>query len=464
MTRRRWLSIVVAVALAHAAAYIAVQRADWDVSWTDQGGYQLLGRSLAETGRFTRAARGEPFAPEAIRTPAYPLFVAAVYRVAGTTHERVAAAQAIVFAALCLIAYLLGRRVAGETTGRVAALATALFSPLPYFGALVMTELWTAFAVTVALLLVVRAVQDGGRAWFAIAGVACAIAALSRPVFVLLPFFLATADLAATRFVRRRPRLDGWMLLIAAFAVTMAPWFAYNYHYFQRLTISPAGGVGRGLWEGSWQGRWDGRVQAELTLIADQEPGPDLDQRVTAFARERGAAAAPMLEYVHQWQEIRKIWTAPVDPYERALARIRADDEYRRAALRNIAANPWRFARTRLTYGAFVLWAAEIPVPYRQINALPRMAIRVMWAAQALIVLTAIAGAVALLASGRTREGALLGMALIYVTLVHLPLLTEARQSLPVIPAALVLAAAAVVRFTGRSLALEPQVHERQHL
>jgi hypothetical protein len=47
---------------------------------------------------------------------------------------------------------------------------------------------------------------------------------------------------------------------------------------------------------------------------------------------------------------------------------------------------------------------------------------------------------------------------------VHFPLLTEARQSLPAQPIVLLLAAIGVAALSGHSLALESQVHERQHL
>ncbi len=391
------------------------------------------------------------------------MFVAAVYRVAGTSHEAVAFAQAFLFAALCLLVYALGRRVGGTSVARTAAVATALFSPLPYFGALVMTELWTAFTLTLALLSIVCAIQEDRRVWYVVSGAACALVALSRPVFVLLPFFLIAADLAAG-WLMRRTRIAGWALLLAIFAVSMLPWFAYNYRHFHRVTISPAGGVGRGLWEGSWQGRWAGRLQAELTQTADDmAPGAELDARVRELARENGLPAEPMLEYVHQWHDIRRIWTEPQDPYERALARVRADQEYGRVALQNISQNMLGFATRRLTRGIFFLWAAEIPVPYTKINALPTWSIRALWAAQAAIVLLAVAGAALLYAAGRIREALLLGMVMVYVTLVHAPLLTEARQSLPAIPAVLVLAASAAMWVRGRSLALEAQVHERQH-
>lgn len=464
---RRWVWIVVIVALVHAAIYILVQRSDWDHSWTDQGGYQLLARSLAQTGRFTRAAPGEPFAPEAIRTPVYPMFVALVYRMSGTTsHEAVAVAQALLFAALCLLVYAIGRRLSGERCGRAAGLATALFPPLPYFGALVMTELWTAFAFTVAVWLTVRAIQDGRAALYAGAGVACAATALSRPAFVLLPIAVVGADVAAAMLSRPiRVRVAGWTVLGAAFAVCLLPWLAYNYRHFHRITISPAGGVGRGLWEGSWQGRWDGRVQAQLTDIADQTADrAELDVRVHELARANHAAPDPMLEYAHQWQDIRRIWDTPTDPNERAMARVRADDEYRRVAFQNISRDPASHIARRLTRGILILWTAEIPVPYNRINAVPRWIVRVMWGVQAVVVGFGIAGVFVLLRRGRVREGSLLGFVMLYVTAVHAPLLTEARQSLPAMPSVLVLAAVAVVNLTPRSFPLEPQVHEREHV
>jgi hypothetical protein len=65
-----------------------------------------------------------------------------------------------------------------------------------------------------------------------------------------------------------------------------------------------------------------------------------------------------------------------------------------------------------------------------------------------LLLLAAAVGVVVLVRRGQWREAVLLSLPLIYVTGVHLPLLCEARQSLPVKP--LVLALAAIGLF-GRS-------------
>ena len=132
--RQRAMLVICLVALAHAALYIVYQGPDRDamVNWSDQRGYQRLAESLATTGQFTRYAGTETFAPEVIRTPGYPAFVAGVYLLAGVgNNTAVAVAQALVFVAICLLVFVLARRVSDQRTAsrRVCLLATSLRQP-----------------------------------------------------------------------------------------------------------------------------------------------------------------------------------------------------------------------------------------------------------------------------------------------------------------------------------------------
>src|SRR5436190_21739359 len=138
--KRGTLTAIVLIALAHSALFIAYQRPDWDVAWSDQGGYQQLGAAMAKSGEFTRFPDSDVFIPEVIRTPGYPAFVGVIYRLFGQSTMPVAIAQGFVFALICLIVYAIAKRIAGERTATVAAFMTALFPPLPYYGALVLTE------------------------------------------------------------------------------------------------------------------------------------------------------------------------------------------------------------------------------------------------------------------------------------------------------------------------------------
>jgi 4-amino-4-deoxy-L-arabinose transferase-like glycosyltransferase len=450
--RTRSLLLVVAVALAHAGAYIVHQRPDWGLSWTDQGGYQRLGEVLAATGQFTRYPDAPVFVPEVIRTPGYPAYVALVYLVFGAGNQMaLVVTQAFVFAALCLIVFAIARRITTERNALAAAWLTALYSPFPYFGALALTELWTAFVASLAMLACMHAVQGGRMLTYALAGVLFSLTTLVRPAFVLLPFFLAFAVPALVRSERDHRALAGWAALCLAAALTLVPWFTYNYVHFGRFTLSPAGGVGRGLWEASWQGRWPGRVQAALTAAAEATPDrAELDRQALALADESGLDPAPMRVYLHEWRTIRDMWDTPTDPMERADARVAADRAYLHAAVAHMREDPVGHVIRRLTRAPFVLWAAEIPIRHTLINSLPVAVIRGIWLLQVLLLAAAAAGAIGLARRGRLPETIVLVLPLVYVTAVHLPLLCEARQSLPVKPLVIVLAAAGLCRLRDR--------------
>ena len=463
---RRGLLVVCVVALAHAAFYIWYQWPHDRDAWTDQAGYRQLGTVLATTGRFTRYPDAPTFVPEVIRTPGYPAFVAAVYLLSGVGNDlAVLVAQAFAFCAICVMVFAITRRVADLRTAHYAALAAALFSPLPYFGSLVLTELFTGLVLTLAAYVCLRAIDNGRLRTYVLAGVLFSATTLVRPAFVLLPFFLAGACPVLIRTHRTRRHLTGWAALALAAALTLVPWFTYNYVYLGAFTLSPAGGIGRGLWEGAWQGRWPGRVQAELTALAG-EPTDDatLNTRVSAVAQRERLDAREMLTYVHQWRDIRAIWESPHEPMERARARVVADNEYRRAAIAEITADPVGHVTRRLTRGLFILWAGEIPIRYRDINAMPVLAIRLIWAIQVLLVVAAVAGLMTLARRGRWPQAVVLGLAFIYVTGVHVPLLCEARQTLPVKPLLIVAAAVGAAGVRRRSLPSEAQVHEREHV
>ncbi|HKB10389.1 MAG TPA: glycosyltransferase family 39 protein [Vicinamibacterales bacterium] len=467
MTTRRLMGLVCLIAIVNGLFFIWYQRPDWNTQWSDQEGYRRLGQVLAQTGTFTRFPEAPRFAPEVIRTPAYPAFLALVYLAFGTSQLAVALVQTVLLAAICVAVFAIGSRVGGEPIALAAAAAVALFPPLPYFAALVMTEVWTTFMFTVSMWVALRALAARGAGWYALLGVLLAITALSRPVFVLFPLMLAAIGVVVLPMLRvsRRPSAAQSIVMLAAFAVAMLPWFTYNYVTLGRFTLSPAGGVGRGLWEGSWQASTSGRLQNELTHLADAiDDRAELDRRVSAVAGREGLPAGPMLEYVHQWEDIRKIWDTPTDPYERVFARIEADREYQRVALANIRRDSLAHLIKRLARGVFILWAGEIPFRYSDINTLAPEIIRVIWALQAVILCFAIAGLIALARRGRVAEASLLAAPLLYITAVHFPLLTEARQSLPAQPIVLLLATVGVANAGGYSLSLEPQLHEREHL
>jgi 4-amino-4-deoxy-L-arabinose transferase-like glycosyltransferase len=444
MTDRRWLLIIVAIAALHGAFFIWYQRPDWSTRWPDQEGYRKLGAALATTGRFTRYPQSPTYVPEALRTPGYPAFVAAVYAIAGTRQVTIAIAQTGLFILICGLVFAVARDVAGRRVAITAAAATALYPPLPYFGALVMTEVWTTFLLTLGVWLCFRVRRTRRASDAVLAGLVIGLTALSRPVFVLLPFALFGVTALAWR---REQLLRQWLIAASVAVLALVPWFTYNYVNFHRVTISPGGGFGRAIWEGTWQGRWSDRLHNELTHTAERlNDRSALDAAVRQLAATAQSDPGPMLTYVHQWQDIRRIWDAPIDPYERGIARIQADSEYMRIGIANatkeLAPHLWR----RLSRGLLVLWAGQIPIRYSDINDAPIWIVRVCRALQVALMALAVYGFARLSASGAAAGALLLATPIVYITAVHWLLLTEARQSLPAVPVLLTLAAAAVAQ------------------
>lgn len=430
------------VAVAHGAFFMYYQSPDW-ATVADQEGYRRLARSLADTGRFTRFPESARFIPEVIRTPGYPLFVAAIYTIFGTSQIAVASAQTALFALLVLLVYFIARQCASDRVAAAAALLTAVYPTFPYFAALVMTELWTTVMLTLSMAAAFRAHRSRATRDYLLTGLLFGITALSRPAFVLLPFAMAGMGVVLA-LLPNGPRLAAvrtWAWVIGVFLLSLAPWFVFNDMVMGRFALAPAGGVGRGLWEGSWHGTWRGRVHDQLTQLAGEPTdSATLDSRVNELAASTGYDARTMRTYVHQWRDIRVIWDAPEEPLARAEARIAADREYQRVALDNIRTDLVGHIRRRLSYGLFVLWSADIWVRYSEIDATSPLIIRAMWAIQSLILALAAWGAIRLLARGQLVEAWLLVTPLLYVTAVHVPLLTEARQSLPVKPLLLIVA------------------------
>ncbi|HJU43022.1 MAG TPA: glycosyltransferase family 39 protein [Vicinamibacterales bacterium] len=452
---RRFLWIAVLIALAHGGLFVVYQRGEWEsaTAWTDQQGYQRLGASLATTGRFTRYDIDD-FVPEVIRTPGYPAFIAVIYLLFGVGNDMaVAIAQVVAYAGICALVFLIGRRAMSTRAGLIAALIAALYPPLPHFASLILTELWTTFVATLAMLWCLRACQRERLAEYAIAGVLLSAVTLVRPAFLLMPFFFAVVLPVFVRSQRTPAALGRWAALAIAAALTLTPWFTYNYVYLGQFTISPAGGLGRALWEGTWQGHWRGKLQAELIVLADTIKDRNLlNERVRAKGAEAGLPAEPMLEYVNEWRDIRYIWDTPTDPRERIRARVAADEEYYRHAMENMRHDPVGHLRRRLLTGTFVLWAAEVPIRYQDVNTVPTIAIRAIFLAQIVLMVLAAVGVIRLARHGRRLEAVLLTAPIVYVTAVHLPLLCEARQSLPVKPVVIVLAAIALQRWHGSSI------------
>lgn len=150
------------------------------------------------------------------------------------------------------LAYRLGAK---HRAGMIAALGLGLnpaFVLAPYY---VLTEPVFMASLTAAVFFYLRAIQAHSRADFVVAGALFALAGLTRPVAVLLPFvFLGHLLLNLKRRAWQRYAL----VFLGAFFLFVLPWMVYLYG----TSGSPVPeGFGSNLWIGAaYEGEWQGTV------------------------------------------------------------------------------------------------------------------------------------------------------------------------------------------------------------
>jgi 4-amino-4-deoxy-L-arabinose transferase-like glycosyltransferase len=257
----------------------------------DEREYLALARSVSAGHGFAYGATHETGTAQQFgRAPVYPVFLSLI----GTgSHEysatpaRVKIAQSAVGAFGVWLIGLIAWRTAGPRGGVAASAIAAVYPPLVWICAYVLSEtLYSTIALAVALLLD-RALDrasaanrsSAGYGLTAAAGVTAGIAVLVRPAML---FFL---PLAAMWMIYQRRAVLALVLVVTALAI-VAPWTARNVHVFGRFVlVASEGGVT--FWTGNHP-----LARGEGDLAAN----PDIKRAEIAFRAARPGLTAEQLE------------------------------------------------------------------------------------------------------------------------------------------------------------------------
>lgn len=191
----------------------------------DNATYMILGQSLA-TGQGYRMI-SDPRSPQmALYPPGYPLLLAGVLALTGTSHNLLAAilpsklpSVLLFLGVIALIYDLLKRRNTFLAT--MAALLTAVHPHLLYFAVEVGTEIPYLFVSLCCLYLFERYKRTTSTFHVIILAVFIALASYIRSIALVL-----VLAFVPYLFMQRRAR-HAWLLLIGA-GVLVAPWFIYS--------------------------------------------------------------------------------------------------------------------------------------------------------------------------------------------------------------------------------------------
>ncbi|HET7696441.1 MAG TPA: hypothetical protein VFK57_12080 [Vicinamibacterales bacterium] len=218
----------------------------------DEREYLALGRSVARGDGFHYPA-DEPrpgTAQQFGRAPGYPLFLAALGLREPADHapRRLQIAQALAGTLIVWLIASIASRAAGPRAGTAAAAIAAVYPPLVWTPAYVLSEtLFSVLALAAARALQERGSRGEGRGSetilpileprTALAGVLTGAAILTRPGLIFfLPF-------AAVWLWRSRRAAHGAIFVLVA-ALCVAPWTIRNHRVYGRwIAVASEGGV-----------------------------------------------------------------------------------------------------------------------------------------------------------------------------------------------------------------------------
>jgi 4-amino-4-deoxy-L-arabinose transferase-like glycosyltransferase len=202
----------------------------------DPPGYYRLAVNLSEQGIYSQGT-AEPYLPDTDRTPGYPLFLAAIFAVAGQSVVAAAVAQSLLHGLSGLLVARLGESLFGSPRiGAAGALLWAV-APIPaIFCGILLTE--TLFTPVFLLTLLLLTECSPRRSL--LAGGALGLGILIRPIASLVWPALLPAFFPGTGW---RRALANFAVFCAAAAAVLAPWLIRNNAVFGKPVLSSVQGV-----------------------------------------------------------------------------------------------------------------------------------------------------------------------------------------------------------------------------
>ncbi len=215
----------------------------------DAAGYQQLATNLLERGRFSTAKK-PPYKPHTLRVPAYPLFIAGVYKIVGIHPWVVLLLQVFLGACTALLVYRIGRQF---FTANIAFLGGLLFTvdySAMFYASNLLTETLFTFLFALHIYFLTRYFTTSTRPpksnihnptskipFLLLAGLFLGIATLTRPVSVYFFLFLLPVFFLYFRHHKTKAIVT-FLLLTFSFLLVLSPWLIRNYEVKGKIMVS----------------------------------------------------------------------------------------------------------------------------------------------------------------------------------------------------------------------------------
>lgn len=177
-----------------------------------------------------------PLLPDAIRTPAVPVFFM-VHRAVFGSYLPALVTQSIIIVLAAYGVYLIGRRLGRERAALVA-MVLMLITPFSLLVSIrFLSQPLFVFFLVFATYFWIRYLQDGDRRSLIFALVLIPLLALTRPIAIFMPVPFIVSYL----YMKRSWKIP--LLIVAVFVAVISPWLYRNYHLFGHASLTSQGPV-----------------------------------------------------------------------------------------------------------------------------------------------------------------------------------------------------------------------------
>lgn len=187
--------------------------------------YEVYARNIL-SGNGYSLSETAPHYPDIYRMPGYSLFLCLIYKIFGINRFAVMLVQVFLNAAVCVLIFYITRRYFSLRFAYLVSFMVAIYPFTAIFALLLYSELLCVFLFTLGIFLFEKGRDSKKILFFSLCGITFGCCLLVRPGTALFPLFITIAYL----FVENLRRT--WKhLLIFNFCVVLvwAPWVVRNY-------------------------------------------------------------------------------------------------------------------------------------------------------------------------------------------------------------------------------------------
>jgi len=179
------------------------------------------------------------------RPPIYPLFISIILLLGNI--NLLIPIQKIISSLMIVLIYLIGEKAENKRLGLISAIAVSLYIPIQLQADSLLADVLFNFLLMGFLLIFLKSIEKPNELkLFAFSGIILALATLTRPVTLFLPFFLLIYI-----FMKDKLPIKSLFVFITVFILCIMPWTVRNINITGKIT--PIASFGSfNLWQSTY--------------------------------------------------------------------------------------------------------------------------------------------------------------------------------------------------------------------